>query len=298
MTTPLLMNSHILVQEFDLHRPTSVAEAVALLEQYNGQAKVLAGGTDLLVNMKLERAQAEQVIAIGRIKALKQITAGPDGLAIGPLATFYDLQQSEVIRQTYQALHEAAKSVSGTQIKMMGTIGGNLCNASPAADSAPALLLYDAQVELTGVTGPRRVDLAEFFTGPGQTVRQANELLTGIVLRPPQPTEGSAFLKLGRVGADIAKVSAAVRLVRDGQKVAECRLALGSVAPTPVRARLAETRLAGQPFDLALAEVAAQTAAQEIIPITDVRSTAAYRARAAQVLVRDALLAAWDRSSR
>ena len=298
MTTPLLMNSHILVQEFDLHRPTSVAEAVALLEQYNGRAKVLAGGTDLLVNMKLERAQAEQVISIGRIKSLKQITAGADGLTIGALATFYDLQQSEVIHRKYQALNEAAHSVSGTQIKMMGTIGGNLCNASPAADSAPALLLYEAQVELTAAAGRRRVALAEFFSGPGQTVRQPNELLTGIILTPTQPTEGSAFLKLGRVGADIAKVSAAVRLIRDGQRVAECHIALGSVAPTPVRARQAEARLVGQPFDLALAEVTGQTAAQEMKPITDVRSTAAYRARVAQVLVRDALLLAWDRSSR
>ena len=296
MTTPLLMNSHILVQEFDLHRPTSVAEAVALLEQYNGRATVLAGGTDLLVNMKMERAQAEQVIAISRVKSLKAVAASDDGLTIGALATFYDVQQANVIRQRYQALNEAAHSVSGTQIKMMGTIGGNLCNASPAADSAPALLLYDAQVELTGAAGSRRVALADFFTGPGQTVRQANELLTGIILVPPQPAEGSAFLKLGRVGADIAKVSAAVRLVRDGQRVAEGRIALGSVAPTPVRARQAEARLAGQPFDLALAEAAAQLAAQEIAPISDVRSTAAYRARVAYVLVRDALLAAWDRS--
>jgi len=213
-------------------------------------------------------------------------------------ATFYDLQQSEVIHRKHQALHEAARSVSGTQIKMMGTIGGNLCNASPAADSAPALLLYEAQVELTAAAGRRRVALAEFFTGPGQTVRQPNELLTGIILTSTQPTEGSAFLKLGRVGADIAKVSAAVRLIREGQRVAECHIALGSVAPTPVRARQAEARLVGQTFDLALVEAAAQTAAQEIKPITDVRSTAAYRARVAQVLVRDALLTAWDRSSR
>ena len=298
MTTPLMMNTHILTQEFDVHQPTTVEEAVALLSQYNGQAKVLAGGTDLLVNMKMERDEAAQIIYIGRIKSLKQIEENEAGLVLGALATFYDVQQSATIRTRYQALNEAAHSVSGTQIKIMGSLGGNLVNASPASDSAPALLVYEAQVELTSQQDSRTLPLTDFFTGPGQTVREPGELLTKIILPPIEAVEGSAFLKLGRVGADIAKVSAAVRVIREGDTVTACRIALGSVAPTPVRTRQAEAHLKGKVFDLAVAEAVATMAAQEITPITDVRSTADYRLRATEVLVRDGLLAAWERASR
>lgn len=295
--TPLTTNSHILAQEFSLQQPSSVAEAVALLSEYNGRARVLAGGTDLLVNIKMERVETAHIIYIGRVKSLRQISEEDGGLTLGALATFYDLQHSAVIRQKYEALNEAARSVSGTQIKIMGSIGGNLVNASPACDSAPALLLYDAQVELTSEGGTRRVALAEFFFGPGQTVCTARELMTRIRLVGPRPGEGTAFLKLGRVGADIAKASAAVRIVRDGDTVTQCRIALGSVAPTPVRALAAEGRVVGKPFNPERAEAAAREAVREISPITDVRSTAAYRRQVTAVIVRDALLTAWERSS-
>lgn len=296
MTTPIPMNTHILAEEFELHQPTTVDEAVALLAQYNGQSRVLAGGTDLLVKMKMEHDHAEQVVYIGKIKSLRGIHEDADGVTFGSLTTFYDLQQSALIREKYRGLSEGAHSVSGTQIKIMGSIGGNLCNASPASDSAPALLVHDAQVELTSSGGARWVALAEFFTGPGQTVRAAGELLTAIKLAPSKSHEGSAFLKLGRVAADIAKVSAAVRIVRNGDAVADCRVALGSVGPTPLRIHAAESHVAGSPFSLALAESAGQIASAAISPISDVRSTAEYRRRATSVLVRDALLAAWERA--
>ena len=296
--TALTMNSHILAPEFVLHQPATVEEAVALLGVHNGEARVLAGGTDLLVNMKMERLCPAQIIYVGRIKSLKHITEEADGLILGALATFYDAQQSELISQNYQALNEAAHSISGTQIKIMGSIGGNLVNASPASDSAPALLLYDAAVELTTEHGSRWVTLGEFFVGPGETVRAPGELLTRIRLNKPRANDGSAFLKLGRVGADIAKVSAAVRIVRDGDTVAECRIALGSVAPTPVRALATEARVIGRTFDAGLAETSGHRAVQEISPITDVRSTAAYRSQVTAILVRDALLTAWERTNR
>ncbi len=291
----LMMNSHILTQEFDVSQAHSVEEAVALLAQHNGQAKVLAGGTDLLVNLKLERSRASQVVSIGRITALQHITAD-NGLSIGALATFYDVQASDTIKKKYQALHDAAHTVSGTQIKVMGSIGGNLCNASPAADAAPPLLVFDAQVTLVGVDGVRQVPLTDFFLGPGQTILTPAELLTDITLRPRHETEGSSFLKLGRVGADIAKVSVAARLVRDHHTIVDCKIALGSVAPTPLRAYQAESSLVGQPFSLELLDSAGRVAAQEISPITDVRSTASYRVATARVLVRDALHIAWQRA--
>jgi carbon-monoxide dehydrogenase medium subunit len=296
--TPLMMNSHILTQAFALHQPATVDEAVALLGIHNAQAKVLAGGTDLLVDMKMERVEPAHIVYIGRIDSLRQIVDVDGSLTLGALATFYDVQQSAAIRHKYQALNEAAHSVSGTQIKIMGSIGGNLVNASPASDSAPALLVFDATVELASEQGVRQVALSDFFVGPGQSLRSPGELMTRIRLTAPRAGEGSAFLKLGRVGADIAKASAAVRIVRDGGAVAECRIALGSVAATPVRARTAEAHLLGKAFDLQLAETAARKAVQEITPITDVRSTATYRSQVTAVLVRDALLTAWQRADR
>ena len=172
----------------------------------------------------------------------------------------------------------------------------SLCNASPAADAAPPLLVFDAQVTLLSAQGARQVPLTDFFVGPGQTVMASSELLTETLLPSARETEGSAFLKLGRVGADIAKVSVATRVVREGDTIVDGKIALGSVAPIPLRVRQAEEHLIGQRFTNGIVEEASQLAAQEISPITDVRSTASYRTSVAQVLVRDALITAWNRS--
>ncbi len=289
----LQMNTHILTHEFDLLTAHSVEEAVALLARHQGQAKLLAGGTDLLVQMKMERLKPSTVIWIGKIDTLREIRAG-DGVSLGALVSLYELQQSAVIAAGYAALHEAARSVSGTQIKVMGTVGGNLCNASPASDSAPALMALGAQVRLVSPSGSRQVRLDEFFVGPGKTVLAPDELLTEVLL--PPAAGGSAFLKVARVAADLAKVSAAVWLRREGEIVSACHIALGSVAATPVRARQAEKLVVGSPFAPALAEEVGRLARGEITPIDDVRSTAEYRLQVAAVLVRDALLAAWERS--
>ena len=290
----LEMNTHILAHEFDLLEAHSVEEAVALLARHGGQAKILAGGTDLLVQMKMERVKPPIVIWIGKIDALRQIREH-EGLSLGALVSLYELQKSVAVKEGYPVLHEAARSVSGTQIKVMGTVGGNLCNASPASDSAPALLVLGGQVKLVSSRGARQVRLEEFFLGPGKTVLAPDELLTEVLL--PLPVGGSAFLKIGRVAADLAKVSAAAWVRREGGTVADCRIALGSVAATPVRARQAEKALIGRPFSPALAEEAGRLVRGEIKPIDDIRSTAEYRLQVAGVLVRDALLAAWERCS-
>lgn len=290
-------NTHILVPQFELRLAPSVEQALAHLERNSEQSAILAGGTDLLVQMKLERKCPTELVYIGGIEAWRHIDANGQGIQLGSLVTFYDLQASKQIGKDYTALYEAARSVSGTQIKVMGTLGGNLCNASPAADSAPPLLVFEATVGLVNKTGTRDVRLEDWFVGPGQTVRRPKELLASIHL-PKQPGQmGSAFLKLGRVGADIAKVSAAARIVRQEDKVIECRIALGAVAPTPLRARAAEAFLTGRRFDAAVADQAADLAAEEIRPITDVRSTAEYRRQVARVLVRDVLERAWARTS-
>jgi CO/xanthine dehydrogenase FAD-binding subunit len=292
----VMSNTHILVQEFDYFEPASVEEAIALLAQYGGQAKVMAGGTDLLVQMKMERVNPRYVINIKKIPGLSGIVENGH-LEIGALTTIRQLAKSPIVQRRYTALAEACRSFSTTQVQLMGTIGGNLCNGSPAADSAPALLVFEAEATLSGSAGERTIPLEQFFLGPGQTALTADELLTGLRLPAPPSQTGSVFLKIGRVAADIAKANAAVALTREGQRVARCRIALGSVAPTPVRARKAEAAIAGQPYSEGLVDEISRLAAEEASPITDVRSTAEYRREICRVMVRDGIGLAWQRAA-
>jgi carbon-monoxide dehydrogenase medium subunit len=292
-----MTNSHILVNNFAYYEPTSLEQAIQILERYEGQARLLSGGTDLFVHMKIERSKPEAVINLNRIPDLDRIQAGELTLTIGARAPILSIERAPHVQEYYQALAEACASFSTTQIQIMGTLGGNLGNGSPASDSAPALIAFNAQIELTGPQGARRLPLEDFFTGPGKTVLGKNEVITSVTLPLPAAHTGSAFLKNSRVAADIAKASAAVVLVRDHEHVHDCRIALGSVAPTPMRARQAEALLEGQVFSKELAEVVAEAAAQEITPIDDVRSTSWYRRDVVRVMVYDALLAAWQRAA-
>lgn len=289
-------NTHILVQEFEYLEPTSIDEATLLLARYGGDARILAGGTDLLVQMKMERRRPLYVIDISKIPHLNRIFANDGGIDIGATTTIRSLYKSPVIRAHYTALSEACNWFSTIQIMVMGTVGGNLCNASPAADTAPPLLCFDAQVTLASHSGERTLPLGEFFLGPGKTVLRADQMLTRIHLPGVSENTGSAFMKIARVVADISKACAAVKIVREGSLVRDCRIALGSVAPTPVRAPNAEAALIGQAFSVELAEYAAQIASEEIKPITDVRSTLEYRKQVSGIMVRDALRLAWTRA--
>jgi len=288
-------NSHLMLGEFDYVEPSSLDEACDLLAEHAGDARLLAGGTDLLVQMKLERAEARYLIGLRRLRELGRITTG-DGLVLGACATIRRIARSDLVRGRYAALQEACDAFSTMQVMVMGTVGGNVCNASPAADTAPALLAFDGRARLRGRRGERWVPLDEFFVAPGRTVLRGDELLESLHLAPLTADTGSAFLKLGRVAADIAKVSVAVRLDRDGDRIQDCRIALGAVAPTPMRTRNAERVLAGQAPRAALVKEAARAAAEEIRPITDVRSSAAYRRHVAGVLVEDAVARAWVRA--
>lgn len=291
-----MTNSHILINRFDYLEPASLQEAVTLLAQYGNRAKVLAGGTDLLVHMKMERVAPKAVISIGKIPGLDRIAIQAGHLRIGARATIRAMENDPRIQAHYPALMEACASFSTTQVQTMGTVGGNLGNGSPASDSAPALIALGTEVEITGPEGKRRMPLEEFFVGPGKTVLQNGDLLTDVVLPQPRRGTGSAFLKISRVAADIAKASAAVMLVREGDRVVDCRMAFGSVAPTPMRTREAERMLIGQMFDEDLVAQVAQVASEEVTPIDDVRSTAWYRREAVRVLAHDGLRRAWQRA--
>ena len=288
-------NTHIVVSEFDYERPQTLPDAFALLAKHGNQSRLIAGGTDLLVQMKMERLSPRCVISLAGVSELDGIASG-DGLTIGATTSIRAISTFEPVRQRYAALFEACQAFSTVPIMIMGTIGGNLCNASPAADTAPALLAFDAHVNLISSNTSRVLPLQEFFTGSGSTALRQGEILHSVRLAQPAKATGSAFVKESRVVADIAQACVAVKLVRDGEQIAECRIALGSVAPVPLRVPRAEESLCGATLDREAVEAAARIVEEDINPITDVRATETYRRRVSRVIVRDALETAWQRA--
>ncbi len=294
---PNKANTHIL-PEFKYLAPRTVKEAIELLSKYGEEAKVLAGGTDLLVRMKQGVLRPKYLISINRIKELSYIEDRGDHVAIGAATKLRALERSDLIKELFPALHEAVESMAGVQIRNMGTIGGNLCNASPAADTAPPLLVFEAEVVIAGPNGRRVVPITQFFTGPGKTVMARNELLVEVrVPKPVKPT-GSAFIKIARVAMDLAKVNIAVALRMNGNVVEDVKVALGSVAPTPMRAYRTEEFLKGKELTEDVMWEAAKIVRTEVKPITDIRSTAEYRREVSGVILVDALKKAIDRLGR
>ncbi len=290
-----MINTHILASDFEYVEPKTVEEAMSLLDAYGGKVKVIAGGTDLLVEMKMGGIHPEYLVNISRIPALRYLSE-VKGLRIGALTSFRDIERSEAIREKYTALFEAAQSVSSVQIKNMGTIGGNLCHGSPAADSAPPLIVFASKVKLVDKNRERIVPLEDFFRGPGETVLLPGELLVEVQVAELSGQAGSVFLKMGRVSADLAKVSVAVAIEREGEICKDCRIALGAVSKTVLRTKKAEEILKGKKFGEKTVEKASRQASEEIQPITDIRSTAWYRKEVSRILVRDGLLRAWERT--
>jgi len=289
-------DTKILAAEFDYLQCLTLADALAFLAQHQEKAKILAGGTDLIVKMKIGSVQCEQVISIQNIEELNYLRSDTDSLKIGAVTTLREVEGSEVVKARYSALFEAVRSMAATSVRNMGTIGGNLCNGSPAADTAPPLLVFDATVNLASKCGERIVPITEFFLGPGKTTLAVDEVLTEITIPMPGEYTGSSFLKLGRVAADIAKISVAVFIQRSGQTCSVCRIALGSVAPVPLRVPEAEAMLVGNTVTPELIIAVAKTAATLIRPITDNRSTSSYRSKVSPIILEEAITAAWQRS--
>lgn len=290
-----MINSHILSQGFEYVEPHTVEEALDMMTFYKGKAKVMAGGTDLLVQMKMGRAHPEAVINLSRIPALRYMIV-EKGLRIGPLSTFRQIEKEELIQKCYTALHEAARAVSSIQIKTMGTLGGNLCHGSPAADSAPPLIAFGARIKMIGRNQERVIPLETFFVGPGKTLLSAEGLVVEIQVPGVRENTGSAFVKIGRVTADLSKVSVAIVMEREGEQCRDVRIVLGAVAPVPFRAAKAEAVIRGKKISDSVTHRVALQVSEEIQPIDDIRSTANYRREASKALVREALELAWQRT--
>lgn len=278
-------------------RPETVEEVVSLLMRYGEEAKILAGGTDLLVLMRSRSVVPRCVVDITRLPGLDYIKKEKtDTLKIGALATLRAVELSNLVKEEYPLLNEAVTRMANTQIRNMATVVGNICRASPSADTAPPLLALEASVEISGPDESRIVPLESFFTGPGETVLKPSEMVTEILVPKLRTNTGTAFLRATRVAADLAKVSvASVVVVEDGTcKVA--RIALGGVAPTPIRARAAEDLLMGNKLEDRVIEEAASLAVEESKPISDVRSTEEYRREICKVLVSRAIKTSLERA--
>jgi len=285
------------IEEFEYFSPATLEEALTFLHKHGEDINILAGGTDLLLDLKF-RTRAPKFIMdntkIPEMGFIRRTSGG--GLRIGALTTMTQIRESEIIKQEYQSLHESTTDAFHSwQIKNMATIGGNICRSSPAADTVPPLLTYEAEVNLFGPKGERKVLLEDFMIGPGQNILE-QEILTAIIIPPQKEPYGTAFHSLKRTSVDLCKVNCAVKIMIVNNKFDEVKIALGSVAPTAVRAKKAEAALNGREVSDESIEDSARKIADDISPITDGRSTAEYRREVSGVIVRRLLKKAVKRA--
>ena len=281
------------MKDFAYFDPKTVRQAVQLLHKHQGVAKVLAGGTDLFLRMRHRAVMPEVVIDVKRINALHALRyTSQSGLRIGAAVTHAEVESHPAVRRHYGALAEAAGWVGSLQTRHRGTVVGNLCNASPAADTAPALIAYRAVIKIAGPNGEREVPIEAFFQGPGRTVLSPDEMVTDILLPASQGKYGWGFARRTRTAIDIALVSACAVLGADNGVCSQVGLGLGAVAPTPLRASAAEALLQGQSLSPERINAASQAAAEACRPISDVRCSAEYRKDMVEVLTRRCLQSA------
>ena len=271
--------------------PQSLKEAISLLREHGDKAEVIAGGTDLLMRMKRGDALPDFFISIEGIQELDYINCDDkDGLRIGARTPIRSIANSSLIRERCNIIADAAGRLGTPTIRRKATIGGNLCNAAPSADMAPSLIVLGAQLQINGSDGQKSMPVEDFFTGPGQTRLSSNEILQEIQVPKPLPNSAAIYLKQTRSqGADLAIVGVAASVIMDGEVIKDVKIALGAVAPTPIRAKKAEEILKGKKPDDKILEACGEAASLESSPIDDIRSSAAYRKKLVKVLVKRAI---------
>ena len=280
---------------FDYSAPADIPEVSGLLSQFGLRAKVMAGGTDLLTKMKDGLIEPEVIISLKNIEELKKIEYLPGkGVVIGARITHNELVDSEILNKKYLSVSEAAHQIAANQVRHMGTIGGNLINAVPSADLPPILIALNASIKLVGPGGERIIPLEELFTGVCTTCCAPNEILAAVMI-PDQKMTGSNYVKFGsrRSGA-LAIVGVASAVEVDGNTIKDVRIALGAVAPTPIRALKAEAFLKGKAISDAILDEAGVIASEEAKPISDIRGSAEYRKNLVHVFTRRTLRKAID----
>lgn len=274
--------------KFSYHKPQTVDEVISLLEVHAEKARVLAGGTDLLLQLKRKITSPEHLISVKELQELRGVEKTSESIKVGALTTLSALEKDNFFRDECPVLAETASKMASPQIRQLATVGGNICNSSPSADLLPPLIALGTKVNLIGGQGERTMLLEEFFTGPGENKMKKGEVLTGITI-PRSSLEESKVCYMRhsiRQGHDIALVGVAVMVkMADDNQVEDAKIVMGAVAPTPVRALEAEDVIKGEIASEALFIKAAQLATAAASPIDDLRASASYRRQIVNTLV-------------
>jgi len=287
------------LKEFEYLAPGSLSEALQQLAEKNGQARAMAGGTDLIVQMRAGRLAPGRVVDVKKVPELNELKVDGQGLTIGAAVPCYRIYQNADVKKGYPGLVDSASIIGGIGIQGRATLGGNLCNSSPSGDSIPTLIALGAVAKIAGPGGNRDVPVAQFCTAPGRNVLQPGELLVSIRIPAPRPNSGAHYQRfIPRYEMDIAVVGvgASVELSDDKKTVRSARIALAAVAPTPLFVEAAGAALAGKPATEESFQAAADIAKAAAKPISDMRGTAPQRTHLVGVLTRRVLLGAAARA--
>ena len=290
----------MLLPKFEYYEPGRLSEACALMAELGEGARPLAGGTDLLVNMKKNLIKPRHVVYLGRIKEITSLKQDSKGFSLGSFMNIADIAGSPLISDKLPALSEGAAGLGSPLVRNLATIGGNIASARPAADMPPPLMVYGARIKLNRKGRSRLIAIEEFFTGPGKTLLKAGEILSEIIIDEPPVFSGASYIKFGmRRALEISLVSAASFISLESPEgiITKARIALGAVGPVPLRARSAEAVLVGEKPSASLFERAADAAVTDARPIDDFRGSAEYRRDMVKVLTRRTLEAALKRAS-
>jgi len=277
--------------KFEYLAPKTIDEALSLLSLHNGKAKAIAGGTDLLHKMKKREETPEYLVGLKNIPGLNDIDHDEaQGLKFGPLVTMHDVETSPLVRERFPVLSQAASTMASAQIRNLGTIVGNLCSALPSADMAPGLIVLGASLKIANNKGERTIAVENFFTGPSESALARDELVLEVQVPNPPPHSGMVYIKhTVRAAMELAIVGvAAVVAMQDGV-CSDAKIALGAVAPKPMRVTKAESLLRGKPFSAGLVRQAAEAASEEARPISDMRASAEHRKEMVRILSARAL---------
>ncbi len=275
---------------FELRTPQNLAAALEIMAREPGEWRPFAGGTDLMVLLEAGKLTHRRYLNIWNCGELRNISANESEMAIGAIATYTDVKQHPVLQREFKLLCRAAEETGGVATQNRGTLGGNIANASPAADSPPALLVHDAELELISAEGTRRMPYAEFHIGYKKINLRSEELIARIILPRGRGDWKTYYRKVGtRRAQAISKVCLAAAVKEENGEIADIRIALGSVAPCVIRAIKTENSLRGKRLDAGSIATARATLAAEIAPIDDMRSTARYRSQISQNLLQEFL---------
>ena len=282
----------MLLPRFRYHEPRTLDEACQIMSELGEHARPLAGGTDLIVNMRKGLISPENVVSLGRIEELNGVDSSAGRMRIGACVKVADLARAGEVAASYHALRSSAKRLGSPLIRNLATIGGNIVSGRPAADLPPPLMACGARLLLKSKSGEREVPLDTFFHGPGLTAIGKDEILTEILLPEPSPYSGSGYIKLGvrkALEISIVNVASFISLDSEGGRIRSAKVILGAVAPTPIRARSAEKILVGEKPDEKLFFRAGEAASEESRPIDDVRGSAGYRRDMVKILTQRSL---------